>query len=158
NLPGVPNIQADTVPPLPGTPDQTPAPFNSASTTSLSLASGTLAQASEAAIAISVTGNGGGAVTWGGGWTPIDSELNGSSAYLSTAYQVTSSTSAVTASGTLGVAAAVQLILLTFPIAAQNVGSLAMGSWSISGTGTVQSSGTGITGSGGLAFSGWSFK
>src|SRR5581483_3218100 len=63
--------------------------------------SGVLASPNQVAIAVCGSGNGGGAITWGAGWTPLVSQHNGVGQWLAMAYQVAPSSAALTASGTL---------------------------------------------------------
>lgn len=93
---------------------------NNASTsngTAVSVTSGTLAQATELAIAMTGSGGGGGALTWGSGWTQFFASLQApGNGYMNVAYQITSSTSAVTASGTLAAASNWGALLTTFEL------------------------------------------
>jgi len=83
--------------------DQTPTP-TSGTSTAPSITSGTLAQASELALAGEINTNTGGAITWGGSFaspTVSDSQHITNNIYGQSAAITTSSTAALTASGTI---------------------------------------------------------
>jgi hypothetical protein len=97
--------------------DQNPATTNAASGTAASITSGTLSGFDEACVAVVVNGNTGGAGgTWAGGWTVLLAPTIGGAGaqYMSVASQVVTSTSAVTASFTLGSSSKWCMALLTF--------------------------------------------
>ena len=64
-------------------------------------ATGTLAQAAELAVGIISDSNTGGPVTWGGGFTSVQTVHTGSTEYMNVATQILGSTTGVTATGTI---------------------------------------------------------
>jgi hypothetical protein len=102
-----------------------------------SVTTGTLAQATEACIAVVGNGNGGGAITWGGSWTPLTSQHNGTGPWLGIACQVVASTAPVTASGTI-TSSKWAALLVTLEVAAAGVSGAA----SLSGGGTLTAGAT----------------
>lgn len=100
---GAKNATVAGIPALPASPiDNVPA-MTTGTSAAPSVTSGTLAQANEVVLATIGDQNAGGAPTWAGGWTPIDTNHRPASSdpFISIAYQVVSSTSPVTASGTI---------------------------------------------------------
>lgn len=74
---------------------------NSPGSTAPSVTSGTLAQASEVCIAFCTTTNTSGVITWTAPFTVLDNEHTSPTIYLGTAHNEVSSTSPVTAAGTI---------------------------------------------------------
>lgn len=96
--------------------DQVPTPVTNAGSTTPSITSGTLTDADEICIAVETNGAGGGAISWAGGWTSLYSQqAPASSQWTAVAYQTVSSTSPVTASGTI-VSNKWGILLLTFKL------------------------------------------
>lgn len=106
---------------------------------------GTLSQSNEVAFAYSVAANASGQITWSGGFSAIGTDHTGTSTFESLAYQVVSSTSPVTAAGTLGVSGGWDINLITFPIASQggSQSGVTVPKPSLSASGTVANNVTG---------------
>ena len=96
----------------------TPSTVNSAGATSSSITSNTLSQANEVVMVVLSTGNQAAGPTWGAGLTSVGVERQGSNQWLTVAYEVVASTSAVTATATWATSVKFCTLLSTFKVPA----------------------------------------
>jgi hypothetical protein len=100
-----------------GVPGLVASPVDSARTTASgtstapSATTGTLSQAFEYVLAFEVDASAGGAPSWAGGWTALDTQHGSGGTFSSVAFQAVTSTAAVTASATTASAAWEMLVL-----------------------------------------------